>query len=111
VTNSIESQSGAEYLQFAKSGSWGRDLYDDFVAPTLGAGLAVETWRLGAGGRMGSVCNSSQGDDYWQVGLPCRALLCLGLLLCIIMCSNSFSACDGYSWIPSSSTFWRWRRW
>ena len=56
---------GRQYLQFAKSKAWGRDLYDDFVAPTLNSSLLVETWRLGSGGRMSSMCQG-EGDDYWQ---------------------------------------------
>ncbi|MFO0000227.1 MAG: deoxyribonuclease II family protein, partial [bacterium] len=59
VTNSskpFESFGGKEYFQFAKSVSWGMDLWDDLVAPYFRTPLNVETWRLGSGGRMGSIC-------------------------------------------------------
>lgn len=51
VTNSFSGIGGDTYIQFAKNKKWGRDLYDDFVAPTFNESLNVETWRLGAGGR------------------------------------------------------------
>jgi deoxyribonuclease II len=54
VTNrtfEITSRDGHKFLQFAKSKSWGKDLYDDFVAPVLNQSIHVETWRSGSGGR------------------------------------------------------------
>ena len=51
VTNTISSKGGVVYTQFAKSKAWGKDLYEDFVAPTLSKNLNVETWRSGSGGR------------------------------------------------------------
>lgn len=51
MTNIILSAGGVNYTQFAKSKAWGKDLYDDFVAPTLNRSINVETWRLGSGGR------------------------------------------------------------
>lgn len=36
---------GDSFLQFAKSGSTGLDLYEDVVQAELEAGMAVETWR------------------------------------------------------------------
>jgi deoxyribonuclease II len=66
MTYEITSRAGKPFLQFAKSKSWGRDLYDDFVAPVLNESIHVETWRSGSGGRMGSVCENSD-DDTWTV--------------------------------------------
>jgi deoxyribonuclease II len=57
VTNQtfeLTSRNGQKFLQFAKSKAWGRDLYDDFVAPVLNQSIHVETWRSGSGGRYGS---------------------------------------------------------
>jgi Deoxyribonuclease II len=54
--SSFTSLGGLDYYQFSKSGNWGKDLYDDLIAPYLEAGLNVETWRNGAGGRMSSIC-------------------------------------------------------
>ena len=54
----FQSLDGKEYLQFAKSGKWGMDLWDDLVAPQLQSPMNVETWRNGAGGRMSSICGS-----------------------------------------------------
>lgn len=51
VTNTITSSGGQKYTQFAKNKQWKKDLYDDFVAPTLQSDINVETWRLGSGGR------------------------------------------------------------
>lgn len=51
MTYEITSLDGTKFLQFAKSKSWGRDLYDDFVAPFLNQSIHVETWRSGSGGR------------------------------------------------------------
>jgi deoxyribonuclease-2 len=51
MTYTLTSSGGAKYTQFAKSKSWNRDLYDDFVAPTLKSPINVETWRSGSGGR------------------------------------------------------------
>ena len=51
VTNTFSSSAGVNYTQFAKSASWGKDLYDDFVAVVLNEDIYVETWRSGSGGR------------------------------------------------------------
>lgn len=66
MTFEITSRAGKPFLQFAKSKSWGRDLYDDFVAPFLNESIHVETWRSGSGGRMGSVCENTD-DDTWTI--------------------------------------------
>jgi deoxyribonuclease II len=51
MTNVFSSKGGVSYTQFAKSKAWGKDLYEDLVAPGLNQSLSVETWRLGSGGR------------------------------------------------------------
>ena len=66
MTYTLTSKGGKSFLQFAKSKAWGRDLYDDFVAPILQKSIHVETWRSGSGGRMGSVC-ANEDDDTWNV--------------------------------------------
>lgn len=66
MTYVLKSKGGKSFLQFAKSKAWGRDLYDDFVAPVLEKSIHVETWRSGSGGRMGSVCSNTD-DDTWLV--------------------------------------------
>lgn len=51
MTNVFTSVNNVPYIQYAKSKAWGKDLYEDLVAPGLGRNLNVETWRLGSGGR------------------------------------------------------------
>jgi len=51
MTTTITSVDGKEFLQFGKSRSWAKDLYEDFVAYEYNANLNVETWRSGSGGR------------------------------------------------------------
>jgi deoxyribonuclease-2 len=45
----ITSKKGTEFTSFAKTRKFGKDLYEDWLAPTLQADLFVETWRNGAG--------------------------------------------------------------
>ena len=52
MTLTFSSRGGVGYTQFAKSKNWGKDLYEDLVAPGLNQSLFVETWRLGSGGRL-----------------------------------------------------------
>eukprot|EP00602_Paraphysomonas_sp_CaronLab_P006100 CAMPEP_0185020602 /NCGR_PEP_ID=MMETSP1103-20130426/3215_1 /TAXON_ID=36769 /ORGANISM="Paraphysomonas bandaiensis, Strain Caron Lab Isolate" /LENGTH=645 /DNA_ID=CAMNT_0027551601 /DNA_START=313 /DNA_END=2250 /DNA_ORIENTATION=- len=66
TTINLTSAGGVNYTQFAKSKAWGKDLYDDFVAPVLETGLNVETWRSGSGGRMSSICEDAD-DDTWAI--------------------------------------------
>jgi len=58
----LVSSGGVEFTQFAKAREWGKDLYEDLVAPTLGDGLSAETWRDGSGGRLPSFCTTSNGS-------------------------------------------------
>ena len=60
---SFMSLAGKEYYQFAKSGKWGKDLWDDLIAPYFHMSMNVETWRDGVGGRMGSRCPAEDGLD------------------------------------------------
>jgi len=66
VTSKIESLSGRVFHQLEKSGSWGKDLWDDLAAPYFNTAFSVETWRSGSGGRMGSICgdNITKVTDY-----------------------------------------------
>ena len=54
----ITSKGGESFTSFMKTGKWGKDLYEDLVAPTLKAGLYTETWQNGVG-NLPSYCNSS----------------------------------------------------
>eukprot|EP00518_Triparma_eleuthera_P018247 CAMPEP_0197556460 /NCGR_PEP_ID=MMETSP1320-20131121/15173_1 /TAXON_ID=91990 /ORGANISM="Bolidomonas sp., Strain RCC2347" /LENGTH=304 /DNA_ID=CAMNT_0043117593 /DNA_START=1 /DNA_END=911 /DNA_ORIENTATION=+ len=54
---------GHGFTAFAKSRTWGKDLWEDLVAPSMGAGMYVETWRDGSGGRMPSFCKNSSDPD------------------------------------------------
>lgn len=60
-TTVIKSVGGSSYVQFSKAKAWGKDLWDDLVAPYYKAALNVETWRNGVGGRFGSICSSPSG--------------------------------------------------
>lgn len=66
----ISSIGNLSFTQFAKSKNWGKDLYDDLVAPYYEVPLNVETWIDGSGGRMSSLC-TNQTDvveyDIYQV--------------------------------------------
>lgn len=46
------------FTSFAKSGKFSKELYDDFVAPTLDTNLYVESWRRGPG-NLPSNCSKS----------------------------------------------------
>lgn len=49
-TETLQSRHGAEFLSFAKSRKFNKELYEDFVAPHYNAGdYYVETWRHGPG--------------------------------------------------------------
>ncbi|XP_012216163.2 plancitoxin-1 [Linepithema humile] len=51
----LRSSKGVQFLSFAKSDKWQKDLYDEFVAPTLKSDLFAETWLNGRG-RLPSDC-------------------------------------------------------
>ncbi|GMI13707.1 hypothetical protein TrVE_jg4962 [Triparma verrucosa] len=58
--------SNSDFLAFAKSKAWGKDLYEDLVAPQLKDDLYVETWRDGSGGKMPTFCVADADD--WHAG-------------------------------------------
>jgi deoxyribonuclease-2 len=64
VSSEITSLGGTKYTQFVKSNLWGKDIYDDLVAPAFKTALSVETWRNGAGGRMSSICGQGGPKAY-----------------------------------------------
>uniref|UniRef100_A0AAG5D067 Uncharacterized protein n=1 Tax=Anopheles atroparvus TaxID=41427 RepID=A0AAG5D067_ANOAO len=45
----VRSRAGVEFVTFAKSRQFGKDLYADWIAPALDVGLLVESWQHGAG--------------------------------------------------------------
>ncbi|ETN58020.1 deoxyribonuclease ii [Anopheles darlingi] len=45
----IQSRAGVEFVTFAKSREFGKELYADWIAPALDVGLLVESWQHGAG--------------------------------------------------------------
>ncbi|EGI64312.1 Deoxyribonuclease-2-beta [Acromyrmex echinatior] len=51
----LKSSGGVEFVSFAKSDKWQKDLYEEFVAPTLQTDLFAETWLNGRG-RLPSDC-------------------------------------------------------
>ena len=55
----ILTSGGRTFQQFAKSKSFAKSTWDDLVAPYYETPLNVETWILGSGGRMSSVCGSN----------------------------------------------------
>ena len=86
-----------KFTVFAKTGKWGKDLYADMVAPSLGADLLVETWIRGdAIGKdcppdyKNSVCDvttlkagdiewrEEQDHSKWAVTLDTSSYACIG---------------------------------
>ncbi|XP_058795768.1 plancitoxin-1 [Phymastichus coffea] len=65
---SIYSTSRMEFMTFAKSSKWGKDLYDDFVAPQLGIDMYAETWLNGRG-RLPSECNHTRVLNVHSISL------------------------------------------
>ncbi|KAK9753894.1 Deoxyribonuclease II [Popillia japonica] len=53
----ITSRQGTDFTTFAKTKNFGRDLYRDWVTPTLGSSFFVETWPNGVG-RLPSSCGT-----------------------------------------------------
>ncbi|KAK0409544.1 hypothetical protein QR680_004611 [Steinernema hermaphroditum] len=44
----LQTKGGTTFRSFAKTGDYGKDLYDGLVAPNLKTSLKVETWRRGS---------------------------------------------------------------
>jgi len=42
---SVQTRAGVDFKIFGKYSKWGKDIYHDLVAPSLGTSLNVETWR------------------------------------------------------------------
>ncbi|KAG9396190.1 Deoxyribonuclease II [Carpediemonas membranifera] len=63
VTN-IETSSRVPLTMFSKSGQWGKDLYDDGVAPEFKSDLVVETWMRPF---IGSVCHGVNATSAFSV--------------------------------------------
>lgn len=53
---SLENITGTDFMSFAKSSKFGKELYVDWVAPTLHSHLNVESWLHGSG-RIDSECD------------------------------------------------------
>nr|XP_029708872.1 plancitoxin-1-like [Aedes albopictus] len=58
----LKSIGGTKFHSFAKSRQFKKELYSDFIAPSLQVDLLVETWQHGAG-NLPSDCTTSQ----WKV--------------------------------------------
>ena len=56
----IQSRAGVEFVTFAKSRHFGKELYADWIAPALDVGLMVESWQHGSG-NLPSDCSSDGG--------------------------------------------------
>lgn len=53
----LTSREGIDFITFAKTKDFNRDLYKDWVTPTLGSDFFVETWPNGIG-RLPSTCGN-----------------------------------------------------
>ncbi|VDP15209.1 unnamed protein product [Soboliphyme baturini] len=53
----LRSKDGENFVSFAKSGKWHKELYTDYVSKVLKTSLLTETWRNGQG-NMHSNCSS-----------------------------------------------------
>lgn len=56
----VSSIEGTKFKVFAKTGKFGKELYADWVAPTLDTDLLVETWVNGPG-KISSDCSKRRG--------------------------------------------------
>ncbi|KAM7346417.1 deoxyribonuclease II [Cochliomyia hominivorax] len=95
----LKSLVGMEFKSFAKSSKYNKELYEDFVAPTLDTNLLVETWRNGAG-NFNSNC--SLNDKVYNI----ESLELQDLDI------NFSTHLDHSKWAVSQSVglkFWRWR--
>lgn len=64
----IKSLGSLEFVSFAKSNKWQKDLYSDFVAPQLGSNIFVESYLNGAG-RLPSECHSIKVQNIESIKL------------------------------------------
>ncbi|XP_063915959.1 deoxyribonuclease-2-alpha [Zophobas morio] len=66
----INSKSGVQFISFAKTKQFGKDLYHDWIAPALHTDLFVETWLNGVGELPSNCSNSVSVWNVNIVGLP-----------------------------------------
>ncbi|KAI4483017.1 hypothetical protein M0804_008072 [Polistes exclamans] len=64
----IKSSTSLEFISFAKSDKWQKDLYSDFVAPQLKSSLFVETYLNGPG-KLNSKCQGLEVHNIKSVKL------------------------------------------
>ncbi|XP_070152127.1 plancitoxin-1 isoform X3 [Polyergus mexicanus] len=64
----LRSSGDIKFLSFAKSDKWQKDLYDEFVAPTLWSDLFAETWLNGRG-RLPSDCEHTKVYNVVSISL------------------------------------------
>ncbi|XP_065366066.1 plancitoxin-1 [Calliphora vicina] len=95
----LKTLQGSIFKSFAKTSQFNKELYEDFVAPTLDTNLLVETWRNGAG-NFNSNC--SLNDKVYNI----QAIELNDLKI-------DFNTTHDHSkWAVSQSVglkFWRWR--
>ncbi|KNC34101.1 hypothetical protein FF38_06465 [Lucilia cuprina] len=95
----LKSLQGTIFKSFAKTSKYNKELYEDFVAPTLDTNLLVETWRNGKG-NFNSNCTLN--DNVYNI----QAIEFNNLNI-------QFNTTQDHSkWAVSQSVglkFWRWR--
>ncbi|KAG8034638.1 hypothetical protein G9C98_007714 [Cotesia typhae] len=64
----LVSAGGQEFISFAKSDKWQKELYDDLIAPELKSNLLAETWLNGRG-KLPSECNGSKVQNVQSIVL------------------------------------------
>lgn len=69
----LRSSGSFEFLSFAKSDKWQKDLYDEFVAPSLKSDLFAETWLNGRG-RLPSDCARTKVYNVVSINLDVNQL-------------------------------------
>uniref|UniRef100_A0A182LT51 Uncharacterized protein n=1 Tax=Anopheles culicifacies TaxID=139723 RepID=A0A182LT51_9DIPT len=62
----VRSRAGVKFVTFAKSRHFGKELYADWIAPTLDTGLMVESWQHGTG-NLPSECFTDRRHSVWNV--------------------------------------------
>ncbi|KAK9876524.1 hypothetical protein WA026_013898 [Henosepilachna vigintioctopunctata] len=111
----ITSLMGTVFISFAKSNKFGKDIYEDWVAPVLQYNLSVETWPNGPG-RLNSDCskpfkvkniqsiylsklnlvfNSTHDHSKWAIAIAKEKAywICIGDInraVCKVFCTNLF---------------------
>lgn len=70
-SKTLVTKNGAEFVSFAKSKQFAKELYVDWVAVALNTSLMVETWPNGAG-RLPSDCNKTERFIFLVIMIYCR---------------------------------------